>query len=89
MLRIIKIFFCRAPAPHVDIHQDDQERQKFKEKYGVPDFYGSDKLEPNVLNGDFDTDDEKLGVILGLWKPLSPHEVWRKIEFGLKYAPKF
>ena len=65
----------RAPAPHLDIHQDDGERRRFRHQFGVPEFPGSDKLEPNVLNGDLDTEDERLGVILGLWKPLHPDHV--------------
>ena len=65
----------RAPAPHLDIHQDDEERRRFRHQFRVPEFPGSDKLEPNVLNGDLDTEDERLGVILGLWKPLHPDQV--------------
>ena len=31
--------------------------------------------EPNVLMGHFDDDDNKLGVLLGLWKPIHPEFV--------------
>ena len=39
------------------------------------EFEGANKSEPNVLLGKFDTEDEKLGVILGVWKPVHPNPV--------------
>ena len=32
-------------------------------------------LESEILSGSMDTEDMKLGVLLGVWKPISPTEV--------------
>ena len=63
----------RALGPHLDYHQDDEERNKFYEKFPLPSF--SNRTEPHVLTGSLDTEKEKLGVMLGLWKPLYPKQV--------------
>jgi len=63
----------RALGPHLDYHQDDEERDKFYEKFPLPSF--SNRTEPHVLTGSLDTENEKLGVMLGLWKPLYPKQV--------------
>ena len=63
----------RALGPHLDYHQDDQERTKFYQQFALPTF--SDRTEPHVLTGGLDTDQEKLGVMLGLWVPLYPQQV--------------
>ena len=67
----------RAPAPHLDYHQNDTERELFYQQYDKPVVPGDNdkKLEPSALLGEYDTDDEKLGVMLGVWKPLHPNPV--------------
>ena len=71
----------RAPAPHLDYHQNDTERKIFYETYDLPSFYD----EPNVLMEVFDNEDEKFGVMLGVWKPIQPDQVkrFRRILMGL------
>ena len=65
-------FECfRALGPHLDYIQDDKKREEFHKNYTA--LKGS---EPEALLGRLDTDDEKLGVLLGLWKPLYPKEVF-------------
>ena len=63
-------------GPHLDYHQDDEERKRFYEEYSFPEFIPMNQSEVHALVGRLDTEDEKLGVILGLWKPLSPSEVY-------------
>ena len=67
----------RAPAPHLDYHQNDTEREIFYDSYDLPVPFGDNKNEPNVLMGVFDNEDEKLGVMLGVWKPIQPDQVYR------------
>ena len=62
-------------GPHLDYHQDDEERKRFYEEYSFPEFIPKNQSEVHAMVGRLDTEDEKLGVILGLWKPLSPSEV--------------
>ena len=69
------ISLLRAPAPHLDYHQNDTERKIFYESYNLPVPFGDNKNEPNVLMGVFDKEDEKLGVMLGVWKPIQPDHV--------------
>jgi len=64
-----------APAPHLDYHQNDTERKIFYESYNLPVPFGDNKNEPNVLMGVFDKEDEKLGVMLGVWKPIQPDQI--------------
>jgi len=64
-----------APAPHLDYHQNDTEREIFYQQYDLPEVYGNRKLEPNVLVGEWDTEDDKLGVMLGVWKPIYPNPI--------------
>ena len=63
----------RALGPHLDYHQDDQERSMFYQQFPLPSF--STRTEPHALTGGLDTDQEKLGVLLGLWVPLYPKQV--------------
>ena len=63
----------RAMGPHLDYYQDDEERNKFYEKFPLPSY--SNRTEPHALTGSLDTEKEKLGVMLGLWKPLYPKQV--------------
>jgi len=63
----------RALGPHLDYHQDDQERSQFYQQFPLPTF--SSRTEPHVLTGALDTEQEKLGVMLGLWVPLYPQQV--------------
>jgi len=60
----------RALGPHLDYIQDDEKREEFHKNYTA--LKGS---EPEALLGRLDTEDEKLGVLLGLWKPLYPKEI--------------
>jgi len=53
--------------------QDDAEREKFYQQFSLPTF--SKRTEPHVLTGVLDTEQEKLGVMLGLWIPLYPKQV--------------
>lgn len=65
-------------GPHLDYHQNDSLRLEFHQdrpaisphfkKYMPP-------LESEILSGSMDTEDMKLGVLLGVWKPISPTEV--------------
>jgi len=64
-----------APAPHLDYHQNDTEREIFYDSYDLPVPFGDNKNEPNVLMGVFDNEDEKLGVMLGVWKPIQPDQI--------------
>ena len=79
MKMVLKINYSipllRAPAPHLDYHQNDTERKIFYESYDLPVAFGDNKNEPNVLMGVFDKEDEKLGVMLGVWKPIQPDHV--------------
>jgi len=65
----------RAMGPHLDYHQDDEERKRFYEEHSFPEFLPMNQSEVHAMVGRLDTEDEKLGVILGLWKPLSPSEI--------------
>ena len=75
----------------MDYHQNDTERKIFYESYDLPVAFGDvDVDEPNVLMGGFDKEDEKLGVMLGVWKPIQPDQVsfcqeksYRKMELFL------
>jgi len=64
-----------APAPHLDYHQDDEARLEFhKDKPPLPKWMNT-PTEPDMLMGSFDSEDSKLGVLLGVWKPIFPHEI--------------
>ena len=60
----------RALGPHLDYFQGDEEREEFHKKYTA-----LKSSEPEALLGRLDTEKEKLGVLLGIWKPLYPKEV--------------
>ena len=72
-----------APAPHLDYYQNDEDRKEFHKKLPIFDSYVSDPskfmdfslTEPGILLGQQDTEDSKLGVLLGVWKPLFPSKV--------------
>ena len=66
---------CRAPAPHLDYFQGNEERREFYQTYPLPVIFGSNKNEPNALMGTLDTEDYKYEVMLGVWKPLYPTKV--------------
>lgn len=53
-------------GPHLDYTQNDTAREIFHSKF--PPFYG--QLEPEHLLGKHGTDDDELGVLLGVWKPV-------------------
>ena len=63
----------RALNPHLDYHQDDKMREDFHQNF--PPTTISNRTEAHVLLGLLDSEEEKLGVMLGLWKPLYPSEV--------------
>ena len=63
----------RALGPHLDYYQDDKMREDFHQKYPLMTF--SNRTEPHVLLGLLDSEEEKFGVMLGVWKPLYPSEV--------------
>ena len=65
----------RAPAPHLDYHQNDQLRQEFFTTRPLPVILGDKRNEPNLLMGEWDSDDYKFEVLLGVWKPISPEKV--------------
>jgi len=67
-----------AAAPHLDYFQGDEERQKFHQVYPSLIFEAKNKTEQKILLGDWDTENEKLGVILGVWKPLYPNPICDK-----------
>ena len=74
--KVIKVCF-RAPSPHLDYYQDDEARLEFHKTNPLIDLAYSDKnmSEGHVLTGYFDTEDLKVGVMLGVWKPLNPTKV--------------
>ena len=67
--KVIKVCF-RAPSPHLDYYQDDEARLEFHKTF--PLINGT---EGHVLTGYYDTEDLKVGVMLGVWKPLNPTQV--------------
>ena len=76
-----------AHAPHLDYYQDDDDRIEFHKEHPIfesnwitMDSSLSHLTEPAILMGQQDTEDSKLGVLLGVWKPLYPS----KVNFSLK-----
>ncbi len=71
----------RALGPHLDYHQNDSMRLDYHKNEWEPldglltNFMVLNKTEPHYLMGIHDTEDAKLGVLLGVWKPLEPEEV--------------
>jgi len=65
-------------SPHLDFYQGDEEREKFHQVYPPPSFDPKNKTENHILLGEWDTENEKLGVILGVWKPLYPNPICDK-----------
>merc|ERR1711983_382748 len=67
-----------APAPHLDYYQDDEARLEFHKTNPLIDLKYSERnvSENHVLTGYYDTEDLKVGVMLGVWKPLNPTQRW-------------
>jgi len=59
-------------GPHLDYFQDDEARVEFHKEFPEMDV---DRSEAKLMMGKLDDEDHKLGVILGVWKPLSPAKV--------------
>ena len=59
-----------ALGPHLDYHQNDTDRINFHQQFPV--FPGS---EADMLMGQDDDEEGKLGVLLGVWKPLTPAKI--------------
>jgi len=89
-----------APAPHLDYHQNDEERVKFHKEHPMFDSYIVDPrnlmdyslVEPGILLGLQDTEESKLGVLLGVWKPLYPTKICDKplaVMDASTFEPKF
>lgn len=74
--KIISVCF-RAPAPHLDYFQDDEARLEFHKTFPLikPELSERNVSEGHVLTGHYDTEDLKVGVMLGVWKPLHPTQV--------------
>ena len=64
-------------GPHLDYHQDDAKRLEFHSKYPLLE---NNQTEPHYLVGVHDTPEEKMSVLLGVWKPLSPSEVLSSLK---------
>jgi len=64
-----------APAPHLDYYQDDEARLEFHKTNPLIDLKYTNVSENHVLTGYYDNEDLRLGVMLGVWKPLNPSQV--------------
>lgn len=53
-------------SPHLDYSQNDSAREEFHGEHGVFE----DLKEQPILLGRRDTDEDKLAVLLGIWKPI-------------------
>ena len=65
-------------GPHLDYHQNDSLRLEFhKDRPAISPYLKKymPPLESEILSGSMDTEDMKLGVLLGVWKPIYPTEV--------------
>ena len=82
--KIISVCF-RAPAPHLDYFQDDEARLEFHKTFPLikPELSERNVSEGHVLTGHYDTEDLKVGVMLGVWKPLHPTQV-KLLTFMIK-----
>jgi len=62
--------------PHHDFHQNDLLRFEYHKRRPIySSFFGTSWLplnEAHIMNGELDTEDSKVGVILGVWKPIAP-----------------
>ena len=74
------ILFRVVAGPHLDYHQDDAKRLEFYAVYPLFED-GQNKTDPHYLVGAHDTPEEKMSVLLGVWKPLSPAEVSFSTQF--------
>ena len=84
---LIKVCF-RAPAPHLDYFQDDEARLEFHKTFPLIDLKYTNVSEGHALTGYYDTEDLRLGVMLGVWKPLNPTQVKSSIPFSNKPIAK-
>ena len=84
---LTKVCF-RAPAPHLDYFQDDEARLEFHKTFPLIDLKYTNVSEGHVLTGYYDTEDLRLGVMLGVWKPLNPTQVKSSIPFSNKPIAK-
>ena len=73
----MKVCFRALGPPHLDYYQDDEARLEFHKTNPLLDLSYSERnvSEGHVLTGYFDTEDLKVGVMLGVWKPLNPTQV--------------
>ena len=73
----MKVWFRALGPPHLDYYQDDAARLEFHKTNPLLDLSYSERnvSEGHVLTGYFDTEDLKVGVMLGVWKPLNPTQV--------------
>ena len=75
-----------AAQPHIDYNQNDADRIAFHKEHPIlessyfTDEGMLDKTEPGIMMGMQDTEDSKLGAILGIWKPLSPSKVYLELN---------
>ena len=75
-----------AAQPHIDYNQNDADRIAFHKEHPIlestyfTDEGMLDKTEPGIMMGMQDTEDSKLGAILGIWKPLSPSKVYLQLD---------
>ena len=74
-------------GPHLDYHQDDAKRLEFHAEYPILSD-GRNKTDPHYLVGAQDTPEEKMSVLLGVWKPLSPSEVSPDSKYIYIYSDK-
>jgi len=63
-----------ALGPHLDYYQGKEERIAFHQRY-PPLTWTNMSTEAGLLMGSHDTENSKLGVLLGVWKPIFPYEV--------------
>ena len=66
-----------ANGPHLDYHQNDSLRKEFhaEKPVMVPDNEYASRVESSILMGSLDTEESKLGVLLGVWKPIFPEKI--------------
>ena len=79
----------RSSRAHLDYHQDDEERVKFYTEFDLPSGPMGNRTEPHALLGHLDTEEEKLGVMLGVWKPLAPSEATSFLSFNSNHKDTF
>ena len=60
-------------GPHLDYHQNDSARLEFHERFPLGMTWQNKYSEPRILMGLENGADDKLGVLLGVWKPIRPN----------------